>query len=107
MSEAELIEAKAAPKEIEVNWSGLATAIDEAEELCCPSANKLSLAVRNAVGVERDAERGASEVHDDFMVRSPCRCLLRGCIQCSRADYGSSRSYACAIARKSCNQFLK
>ena len=71
MSEAELIEAKAAPKEIEVNWSGLATAIDEAEELCCPSANKLSLAVRNAVGVERDAERGASEVRERLHGQKP------------------------------------
>ena len=67
VSEAELLDATAAPEEIAAKRSELADAIDEAEVRRRASADKLSLAdtaLRDAADAERDAERGASEARE-------------------------------------------
>jgi len=67
VSEAELLEATAAPEEIAAKRSELADAIAEAETRRRASADKLALAdtaLRDAADAERDAERAASEARE-------------------------------------------
>ena len=67
VSEAELVEATAAPEEIAAKRSELADAIDEAEVRRRASADKLAVAdtaLRDAADAERNAERAASEARE-------------------------------------------
>lgn len=67
VSEAELVEATAAPEEIAAKRSELADAIDEAEVRRRESADKLAVAdtaLRDAADAERNAERAASEARE-------------------------------------------
>lgn len=67
VSEAELVEATAAPEEIAAKRSELADAIGEAEVRRRESADKLAVAdtaLRDAADAERNAERAASEARE-------------------------------------------